>query len=753
MIVDMRRDIGAAEAKMGRVADGCGRSAVTKRVVGLGKLQGSGIKAQEESGKADLGWVARMKVLGACVIVVGRLLRGKELVGLGEGHTRGSKLVSAAKVLILSRLLVKSLGDDVQSGNVGMEGAEEVLDEMKRKCGGLRRRLLRNLERVLEKIDGDRDDLAQALSAYSLATSSGAKDVMRYFLHVRSEAMTAAFDDDDETASRQESKEESILRALGLYTRTILDVQALVPRRLSESLQKLKGQPLLKDPAIKDLEGLRLDVYDRWFGDEIIYFTPYIRHDDLDGPQAAETLKGWAKMASQVLLQGFEKTLGRISEFTLIVELRTKILETWISEGGKAKGFDSSVMLDGLREVINGRLLSLLESRVSKLHLIGTEIEATLGTWASVPMDDINSLWNEELLHMDISSGASQFKKAILAQVHGRNNSVSRVTNGYETWLHLIEELSAAIEQLKTQRWDDDLESLEDDLSLENRSTLLSKDDPGMLQEHLEASLERVFKELHQKIASQLITYKESEHVGGITRFLLRVLRDIRAELPKRRDLNSFGLSLIPELHRTLASTTSSDAVDAFLVSIPQRKKVAGRALWEGTPELPVQPSPSLFRFLHTLTSSMSEIGSDLWSPAAVSVLKQHLCSQLSHQWSELLEAKEVEKPGQTNGHKEVDAEELNGAESTDDTKTNAETDIKPDHTIPVDVVIQSLFDVSILKSCLQIPGIAKADEGLEALEKVLNSQVELPASSTKRLQRSAEDYWKRTNLLFGILA
>jgi hypothetical protein len=81
-----------------------------------------------------------------------------------------------------------------------------------------------------------------------------------------------------------------------------------------------------------------------------LFFTPYIRHDELGGSQAVEMLKGWAKKASEVLLRGFEKTLWRITEFKTVVEIRTKVFEARISEGGKAKGFDASVMLDGLRK-------------------------------------------------------------------------------------------------------------------------------------------------------------------------------------------------------------------------------------------------------------------------------------------------------------------------------------------------------------------------------------------------------------------
>jgi hypothetical protein len=259
MIVDMRRDIESVEGKLAKVAEGCGRSDVGRKVVGMGKLGVTkGGRGIEETG--NLGWVARMKVLDGCVLVVGRLLRGKEASGLPDsGQSRGSRLVVAAKVLVLARLLIKSLGDEAKDGENEVEGGEGLVEEMRRKLGALRRRLLRAVERMLERIDGDRDDLAQVLCAYSLATSSGSKDVLRHFLHVRGDAMALAFEEDEE-APKKGNEEERILRALGLYTRTLLDAQALVPRQLSDALLSLKGKPLLKDDTIRSLEGLRLDL-------------------------------------------------------------------------------------------------------------------------------------------------------------------------------------------------------------------------------------------------------------------------------------------------------------------------------------------------------------------------------------------------------------------------------------------------------------------------------------------------------------
>lgn len=734
MILEMRGNIGVVEERLSRVGEGCGRGVVGGKVGGWGRFVG-GKEGRGGEREREMRWVARMKVFGMCGVVVGRLLKRGGYIEGEDG--KGRNLVLAAKVLVLSRLLAKSVGDLVIGSS---KEDKELVEESRRKLATLRRRLLRAVERTLEKTGGpdDREVLVQALTAYSLATSSGAKDVLRHFLHVRGEAIALAFEADE----GQKRERTRVSRALELYTRTLLDVQALVPRRLSEALAALKAKALLKGDAIRELEGLRLDVCERWFGDEILYFTPYIRHDDLEGSLAVETLKGWAKKASEILLQGLIKELERMTEFKTVVDLRTRILEIWIKEGGKAKGFDPSVLLDGLRKVVNGRLVELLESRVSKLDLVGKEIEATLGSWRVGSTDKHESLWDDIMLDMEIRNGAGSFKQGVLARTHGRNDAVSRACIGYQTWRHLVNEIVDVIGQLKKQRWNDDLEDIEDDLTLESRNTLLSTDDPQMLQGRLDKSLKTAYQELYEKIETLLATYGESEDIGHISIYALRIIRDIRAELPQNSSLQSFGLSLVPLLHEKLASTVAAEPIEVISKSF-NRKRVAGRALWEGKPELPVQPSPATFKFLHSLVLAMGNLGADIWSPKAVATLKRHLRAELGRRWNSALKTEEKSnKDNRTTTNGDVDSKDHGESDSADTAGAEWQRD----------VLIQSLFDALVLQGSLKLFDSSAGDD-LQTLEKAIDSKVELDGAARKRLQQGAKEYWKGTSLLFGLLA
>jgi hypothetical protein len=732
MILQMREDIGNVEDKLGRVGKGCGRDVIGGMASGLGKLLD---KTMGGKAALEMGWTARIKVLDMCAIVAGRLLR-KNASGHAESTDgSGNNLVLAAKVLVLGRLLTKSV---VESASQRSPDERSSVEDVKRKLDSLRRKLSSAIRRTLEKTvtDSRRDDLIQALSAHSLANSAGAKDVLRYFLRVRGDTLALTL----EATSDPKQDSRAVLRSLELYTQTLLDVQAFVPRRLSETLAGLKTKPLLKDEALRALEGLRLGICEKWFGDEILFFIPYIRHDDIEAEYAVSMLKGWAKKASEVVLDGLTKMLERMAEFKMVVDLRTEILKIWIKEGGKAKGFDPSVFLEGLREVINGRMVQLLESRVSKLHLVATEIEATLGSWTKGVTDKQESLWDDTMLETEIGNGATPFKEGVLARTHGRNDAVSRAFRGYQTWRHLVDEIIVVLEQLKKQRWDDDLEDIEDDLSLESGNTLLSTDDPQMLQDRLDESLSKAYKTLHEKIASLVAAYEDSEYIGHMSVYLLRTIRDIRSMLPKDLSSQSFGLSLVPNLHGRLAEFVSGASLEEFGCRMT-RKKVAGRALWEGDPVLPVQPSPSTFKFLHSLLLDMGRAGADLWSPIAIRVLKRHLRTELGRRWAAALKKQEEKYSSQVNGNAtngEVDAEH------EESTKIIQHGDTR-------EILTQTLFDVLVLQSALDSSELASEDE-LKALEETLHSTLDLSPGLRKRLEQAAKEYWKRTSLLFGLL-
>ncbi|KAK4249895.1 hypothetical protein C7999DRAFT_12235 [Corynascus novoguineensis] len=658
--------------------------------------------------------------------------------------SRGEALILGARLYVLGRLLVKSLEGPAKQGGK-LDAARKSLENVHRG------RLMRSIDALLRSGSEramKQGDVLRVLTAYSLATSSGARDVLAHFLSVRAQAIAMALELDAEERAARNPKE--VLKALGLYAKTLLDVQALVPNRLTEALVALKADRLLENESLKEMEVLRLDIYKRWCGDEIQFYTPFIRHDDLDGEQAREMLAGWAKKGSEVLLQGLEKTLESMNEFKAIVELRTSLLKLWIAEGGKARGFDPSEMLDELREAINKHLLRVVETKVTKLRLVGSEVSAALDAWREGITDRHQSLWEVDSIDTTLSNGAAQFTHDAVSRLYGRNDAVSKAVTSYKSWFHVIDDVSQVVDQLKRQRWDNDVEEIEDEETIEERQKLLSKDDPLALSKHLNRLLIEAFRRLDDQLTTLWNSRRDGPENGAIAMYFVRLLRDIRAKLPDLEEVRGFGLSAVPSLHEAVARTVVVSPLDDFIIVALAQKKVVGRSLWEGEPALPGSPSPGIFKFLRNLTIAMGDAGGDLWSPAAVGVLKQHLGKHLSVAWLEALgtlngseagEAKSEEKEAK-DGEPEVEGEETVTTDSAKDGtagKSEASSAQK-------DLLVQWLMDIYYLRMFLG------SEETMKELEETVQQKAGLESSAKERLAKASQDYFKRTSLLFGLL-
>lgn len=768
-IVRMRTDMDDAQSILGTMGARCGRGVVGSKIGGLAKFVGEreGVVVNG-SGKRSLGATARAKMVAGCVLVLGRLLKG-----LKRGETMdGEALVVAAKVLVLGKLLVKSFEENKPDPEI-----TNALESSVQSLNRLRRRLRMSIDKVLETVGetASRDLVLRALCAYSLATSSGMRDVVKHFLDVRGTAMASAFDVEVQRST------VDVVKGLELYTKTILDVQFLVPNKLIEALSSMKKEVLLSDPSLRELEGLRLDIYERWCSETIQGFRPSMRHDDLDGKQAVDMLTSWSTKGSEVLLAGLEKTLERTTEFKALTDMRTEVLQLWIRDGGKARGFDPSVMLDKLRRTINSHVMGVLDAKVHKLRLVGSEVAATLEVWRTGVTDKSQSLWDVDSLDMDLHHGAGPFSQDVIGRLYGRNDAVARAVTGYKSWAQVIDDVEEVVEQLKRQRWDNDVDEIEDEETIDQRQQALSRDDPAKLQERLDAALGKSFKELDKQLSELWAANKDGESSGRVAMYLVRVLRDIRAKLPKLEAVKAFGLEMVPALQEKIASAVAIAPVNDFADNALGRKTVVGRGLWEGDPELPTSPSPSVFRLLRNLTMAMGDAGTDLWSPSAVAALKELVSKELAGRWNTALESHlaaleakaEEETPAadgvnSQNGEKvgtvqgdgnEPETSEEKTAEEGEEQKAEEDGEKKREgveeaaiaEKLRKDLLVQWLFDIAILRCSISKPETA---DDLKELDEVVWKKTELEGTSARqRLNKASQEYWKRSSLLFGLLS
>ncbi|KAG6204060.1 hypothetical protein E4U35_003760 [Claviceps purpurea] len=768
-IVHMRGENEQVQDLLGRMGGRCGRSIISSKATGLAKF----VAAREQT-SGTTRETARLKLLECCRLTAGRILQGGG--GVADLQMdKGERLVMATKIFVISRLLVKSLKEGRPS-----ERAQQAVDAMGKSLDSLRRRLQRTMERLLEEVDEDADidDVVKALCAYSLANSSGAKHAISHFIRVRQRAMETTLDmDHEERTTATATTGQDVVRSLRLYTKTILDVQAMVPRKLSQALSSLKSQPLLADTYLRTIEGLRLDICRRWCSEEMQDFTPFIPHDDLDSNQAREMLASFAEKGAKVVVSGLERTLHHMLDFNSIIDLRTQMLQLWIRDGGRARGFDTQDMQDALRETFNARLVAVVEAKAAKLRLVGSEISATLQGWQDGVSDYNKGLWDDDGYDAALSNGAVPFLEEVVSRLHGRNDAVSKASHSYASWFHIIGDVKAVVEQLRKQRWDNDYDEIEDEETMETRQEALSREDPRKLQDTLDETLDASFAALEKHIQQLWDQHSEHTSSGAMAIYLIRVVRDIRAHLPDRPAVKSFGMSMVPGWHSRVAALAWRPAAATFISKGLSDKSVVMKPLWEGQPLLPGQPSPSVSHLLRDLSLAMTDLGVDLWTPAATGTLKKQLGESLCEAWRKELEdvlsmdgegdtRKQVEEEDTGDKEKGEEGEQGDRDQDKDASKSNKPNDkpndqrkeepAEPNKTSPTgkvhDICTQWLFDVSLLQCCI---GKTQGDTASHyaALAEQLAQQSGLDEPARKKVAKMAGNYWRRINLLFGLVA
>ncbi|KAF1989154.1 hypothetical protein K402DRAFT_327367 [Aulographum hederae CBS 113979] len=762
-IIEMDDEMQRVENALGAAGRKCNSRAIEHIFENFAKLEGD--RRSKDTERNALA--AQLAVLQACPTVISRLLRN------------GESSLLASKVLVLSRLLHKSLAQ--------IPDAPPLVDTVRNRLAAQRRRLLSHVDRQLSSPHSDTETLIENMCAFSLATSSTPTDVLRHFHHVRLEAVKRHF-------SRSQNHQENILQALQLFVTTLRNTQQIFPARLSSSLAALKAHPLLRDKAVLSLTVLHLDIHARWIAEDIRSFTPWPRHDELHRADAEQMLKAWAKQALQAFLGGMKLVLVQSRDFNSVLSLRKEMLETWLNAGNKAPGLNAADVLDSLREVLNDHLRDLVRQNARNLRLSSEMILKSLSRVAPLTPTTDASLWDASLLDMSLNDGASNFKQALLKRTHGRNATTTQVILTFEEWAESMRSTHSSIKAMKDVRWDDDLAIDEDSFDLDSKQALLSQDDPQELYEALSDALVNSFAALRSDLdtlTSSLATErpKATEAKGVI---LIRIIREIdqrsRSLGIAEKKLKIATLApLVSTLHERLAASLVASAMSSFkdsLAHLFKSRRCPARALWEGRPPLPNQPSTSTFKLLRTLSQEMSEHGSDLWAPGAVRSLKitaaADATSALETFISDLKAAKEAinvgldekDEAGGDNRSTEAPANASQDGPAPDENQTET---VKIDDSVNAVVeaqtpatssmvtekaiatchekLIQSLFDALYLQRAFSIPGSSTPSEPLASIIQQITLEVQCDGVAVQRLRKNAVEYWKRTYLLFGLLA
>ncbi|KAL7274376.1 hypothetical protein RUND412_002728 [Rhizina undulata] len=778
-IIEMDASAQKVEAHLAETSRNCNSKLLDRKTKNLRTFQ-------EKAGARDREkyvFATQLAVLQTCPPVISRIL-----------HQSDSSLL-AAKVFVISRLLLTSL---LQKGSLPLLGSLET------QLGALRTFLLHHIDVLLSSPSLSISSLVTALTSFSLLKSSSPTEDLRHFLSIRSRALSSMLTESPAPSS------EGILKAASLFNQTLAEAETIFPKRISDALLALKSKSLFQDTELTSVSELGLDVNGRWLPEEIRDFIPWLQHDDLEKSKVSELVKTWASRELETLYRSFGAALEGIEEIQGLVKLRADILSLWRA-GRKSRARVLDQGGEKFREIVNRRLARLLDAKAAGLKGLGIRIGELVHTFEEKNRNYSTSLWADSLLSMDLSNGGFIFKEAVQDRVHGRDSVVKLFRKEYDQWVQTIAEHAIVIRDLRKSS--PASEDEDDDFEVEEEKAQEGLEDSELAEKELAAALESCFgkfeRGLSEFVDSHEVVDEEEEDnneelISLQAIFVLRIIRQIRQSPPKRGDdvlvpLNWFGVGLAPKLHLIIARGIGRKSINAMKNLLKKRKwesKVAAKPLWEGTPPLPVQPSPLVFKFLHDLVTAMSSAGDDIWTPAAVRCIKGLAARAL---WKTLrgeLEGRAVGDPeaktdtpaaaisngngdsdyfsaahtaengdGENSDREKVNGSGVRGEDNNSETKfpvsprkLRPQTPAtSPRGYISRDWAVQLLFDMLYLDEALQRKGGNGGNNGVVSLagkvESIVGKQLDLEEELRRRLEGSARECWKRACLLFALLA
>lgn len=635
-----------------------------------------------------------------------------------------------AKLLVISRLLHKNLSEQ--------KSAPPFLETLRNQLASLRRGLRSRIDKRLSSAKSTVDDVIEALAAYCLATSSSSDDAVAYYHKIRLDAIGNQLEGVKDSG-------ENILAALRLYVQTLQISKAILSRRFTDVLSKLKSRPLLSDPDIRNVDDLSLDVLGHWVATDIINFTPWIKLSEQSKQDAERTIKKWSKSAFDDLVRRSQDSLTTWAEFSPLLQLRKETLELWLCSWSSTPVHSALQVLEGTRDVFNGRLKNILSDKANALDTFGQAVTSAISNWGSAEHGRTQSMWDHELVSLDYSNGAAAFKEAIADRLLGRDADISVVTDQYQAWLLTIGSLRESIDALREVRWPDILdEAADEDIDIDV-AAILNEDDKQLLREALEAAVRQAFDALQKSFSDTSKAIGDSDR-GEKAAFMLKLIRLVRRDLPHEfiPSDTEFSKDIIPGLQEILATeviATTRPLSFATLVS-PRSKSLAGRTLWEGEPELPVQPSQSTFKFMRRMVESMDRHGHGLWDTSTVHVLQSTLQKEIAERVTSFLSG--IDSPTESKPNTE---EETRPTENGDDIPTE-----KPTEAHAHDIKLQIYFDTMLLSNA-STNKETRQNPLHEVAEKLRDSFGSEAGSTSKTMDQRAQEYWDRTRLLFGLLA
>ncbi|KAF3924986.1 hypothetical protein AA313_de0201501 [Arthrobotrys entomopaga] len=767
-IIEMNDSIQQVESHLSQASKQCNYGSLQRKATNAVSMK----QKEENKDRKSRVTAAELAVLSNCPIAISRAL------------SRDKSPLVAAKLYILARLLRRSVSEKIKT---------PYITTLERQLSNLRVAILRDLDHELCQLDTDATKILQCLGAYALITSSSTSDTFMHFQNLRLNAVVSLLQQDTVSA-------ETILEAIRLLNENLRLSTQLFPKRLSDSLTNLQLKPLFQEPAINEMMELNMPIHIHWISDSIRMYTPWLKTDDLRNESCKIEIASKLGTTLRAIFDGLEKAVKVVNKVESLVQMRHDILVAGRGVMGRTSDLNSEDLnqsLTKIREIVNTRIREVLNGDIASMGVLSQDLAKLVSETSNIRKKDYGS-WNSMLSSFEGAKGGRNLKAMVRAVSYSDKSGLRGVRLKHGKWIAKIASNYANIKKMSEEKdWDPNNDEDEDDLDApETLKEMNNTDTEALLSSYVEGLLEG-YRSLEANMAGLVDGMRqESDTVDSPQRIegaclVIRFIAIVRNSCPQYRNnaiinLTWFGKDARLRIYDFLSKDVTKKALRGFNKDLSRRKwasDVPFNGLWEGTPKLPVQPSPLVFKFLRNLVQSMNEIGVDIWSRDATDALKRAVSKAV---WDELDEsltiaekqtngvAKTLEDKKEESEHKVEDAEGEEVKDEVEEKKEDGEeektaegspdAEHSPLGTLNREQVLQGCFDSTYLDNAFRTRQAQEAAGGEKNKDR--DSQVTLSWEFIERtkdkvivetdervkISRSAEDYWRRTSLLFGVL-
>lgn len=512
---------------------------------------------------------------------------------------RAQNILQCAQLIVISRLLLKSLGDQ--------QGLARSLEFLRNKIGLLRRQLLRQVDARLVNPVSKRADLLESLCSYCLVTSVSSEDALAHLRQLRLDKLRRQLTGSGDRTTISDALRHQIV--------SLQAFKALTGRPVTEAMNGLQKGPILADPSIRGLETLDLDRTWPLLPTEIQSFVPYFKRSTSTAEETQAQLEAWSLEASRVLSTALDSHLSELEGVTTVLgfrkELYTILLPSYFSTPA------SGDIAEHIKQSLNQRLNNICQQQGLQLSDI-----TKLLIDATNAKQPTKSLWDPELAQASLTNGGARFIKQVKNRHAGLNKVLSKAAKMLDAWISSVNATQDQINELPKIRWRDIVEEPEEE----------QEDDASeLIRELAENDRQSYIKSLQESLHKSLSNY-ESSMVEAATSIIddspnvqgaVTLLRSIRTSIVALQhafaDDTRFERlhKVVPKLHDVVAGEVACRL--ARTMEEGRRSSKLGKSAL-----LDDLPSPTAFSTLRELCKIMVDVGgTDLWSPPAVDAVKK----------------------------------------------------------------------------------------------------------------------------------